>query len=164
MSAVYVSVVLIGFRLLKGFVFNIINKLKNWYSLILSSSKRYQFNWIKFRRLGIGILAFILDTHVEWRCVWVACSRWLPGSHFCLCLQSGYVYFVMQFENVPKRYSLQFYMLVDFRGIGERIGESRIFLKLWLYFRRFNAEVKAIAFVINARLKWNVCKISTCKY
>ena len=61
MSAVYKSVVFIGIRLLKEFVFNIINKLKK---KMISSSKRCQFNWIRFRRLGIGILAFILDTGV----------------------------------------------------------------------------------------------------
>ena len=70
MSTVYVSVVLSGFRRLKGFVFNIINKSENIlhvYWFILSSSKHYQFNWIRFWRLGIGIigiLAFILDTRI----------------------------------------------------------------------------------------------------
>ena len=55
-------------------------------------------NVIRFRRLGIGILAYILDTSLGFR--GVTCSRRLLGGHFCLCLQRGYVYFIMQFYRL----------------------------------------------------------------
>ena len=162
MSALCVSVVFIWFRWLKGFVCNITNKLKKMILVILSSSKRYQFNWIRFRWLGIGITAFILDKRVGWR--WVTARRpfllvftkWVRVFHNAILKCSKTVFAGISLAS-------RLFILV-FHGIDEQLGESRIFLELWLYFRSFSVEVKVIVFVMNAQLKENVCKISKCKY
>ena len=49
-------------------------------------------------------------------------------------------------------------------GIGEQTGESRFVFKSWLYFRSFNAKVKVIVFVMNAKLQRKVYEILKCKY